>query len=280
MGPFISIIIPTYNSGKTLGSCLDSIVSQDYRAIEICIIDGQSTDQTIEIIEQYQKQYQFIHYISEKDQGIYDAMNKGIDRAKGEWLYFLGSDDTLFNSTVFTEIVGIINKNPRYLFFYGNVKMIGDTMWAKDGSVYAGFFDLTKILKHNISHQAIFYHKKLFAIHRNYNIKYKICADYDLNLDIFSKFPIRYANIVISNYRGGGLSSQITDVLFSNDYYKNIIQYFLKSLYKSQFKHIESHIIQQGKIDIQNFRFVRGLYLSGIGYRFKIIRHLCNRFSL
>jgi glycosyltransferase involved in cell wall biosynthesis len=102
--PIISIIIPTYNAGKTLRTCIDSVVSQNYRQKEIWIVDNQSDDGTISIINEYAALYTYIKYISGEDRGTYDAMNKGIGVAKGRWLYFLGSDDTLYDENVLSAI--------------------------------------------------------------------------------------------------------------------------------------------------------------------------------
>ncbi len=93
--PPISIIIVTYNAAKTLQASLDSIYRQKYPAIEIVMIDGASTDNTVEIIKQNADNLSY--WVSEKDAGIYDAMNKGIKHATGNWIYFLGADDVLFD---------------------------------------------------------------------------------------------------------------------------------------------------------------------------------------
>ena len=87
----LSIIIATYNAEKTLQRCLDSIIVQKSEEVELIIIDGGSTDNTVSIIK---RNYKIIDYwISEKDKGIYDALNKGIDKANGKWIQFVGSDD-------------------------------------------------------------------------------------------------------------------------------------------------------------------------------------------
>ena len=99
-----SIIIPTFNSEKTLDIALSSIVVQSYQNFEVLIIDGLSTDSTIDIAKKHQKVFPNIKIKSEKDNGIYDAMNKGIALAKGEWLYFMGSDDSLYNDDVLNQI--------------------------------------------------------------------------------------------------------------------------------------------------------------------------------
>ena len=87
----LSIIIPTFNSANTLRRALDSIIGQTLNDLEVLIMDGVSTDQTLDIAKTYNDNR--IRIFSEPDNGVYDAMNKGIDKASGEWLYFLGSDD-------------------------------------------------------------------------------------------------------------------------------------------------------------------------------------------
>ena len=100
--PRLSIIIPTFNSAKTLSRCLDSVISQSFTDWEVLMMDGVSNDDTIKIASSYQDSR--IQIYSEPDKGIYDAMNKGIDKAQGEWLYFLGSDDWLFNCNSLKDI--------------------------------------------------------------------------------------------------------------------------------------------------------------------------------
>src|SRR5580693_3513958 len=89
----ISIIIVTYNAAATLQVCLESIYSQSYKDLEIIVIDGQSTDGTVDILKQ--NTARLAYWKSEKDEGVYDAMNKGVKHLTGQWVYFLGADDEL-----------------------------------------------------------------------------------------------------------------------------------------------------------------------------------------
>ena len=109
--PLFSIIIPTFNAGKTLSFCLDSVLIQSFQDFEILIIDAVSSDNTMSIVEEYAAANTAITWISEKDKGIYDAMNKSISLAKGEWLYFLGSDDKLYDAEVLKKIMNSLNEN-------------------------------------------------------------------------------------------------------------------------------------------------------------------------
>jgi glycosyltransferase involved in cell wall biosynthesis len=203
----LSVIIPTYNSDKTLERCLNSLISQTYKDFQICIIDGDSSDQTIAIASDFRYHFSNIIIVSEKDSGTYDAMNKGINIAQGDWLYFLGSDDEIFDENVFADIFKNTYEKTNEII-YGNVIINGDTVWAKDGEIYNGQFDIDRLLTRNICHQSIFYRKRLFKKLGNYNLRYPICADWELNLRFFSVTESKYLDRIIAKFYGGGISSQ------------------------------------------------------------------------
>ncbi|MBB05367.1 MAG: glycosyl transferase [Pseudooceanicola sp.] len=226
MNYLITIIIPTYNCEKTIGDALDSILGQSIKEVEVLIVDGLSTDRTLEIVAQYQTKHANIVVHSEKDEGIYDAMNKGIGLAKGDWLYFMGSDDTLFENTTLEKVASTISLNNADLI-YGNVKIVGDTGWAKDGDIYDGKFATLKLLNKNISHQAIFYNTKFIKEYIGiFNKAYTICSDWDFNLRCWAKTEFYYVDIVIANFYSGGLSTNGSDPRFEKEYISNIQKYF------------------------------------------------------
>ena len=208
--PFYSIVIPTYNSGKTLNACLNNILSQTNPDFEILLMDGVSTDQTIEIANAYNDNR--IKICSEKDKGIYDAMNKGIERANGEWIYFLGSDDYFLNDTVLENLTRSINLD-ECDFVYGNV------LSPEYGEKYDGEFDQQKIIEKNICHQALFVRRKLLQSMGSFNIRYKLLADYDFNLRCMFNKKVRkkHVDLVIAYYAPAGSSSTITDEAFIKD---------------------------------------------------------------
>ena len=94
----ISIIIATFNAAKTLERCLQSIISQKQQEVELLVIDGQSNDETLTILEQYREHIDVI--ISEPDRGLYDAWNKGIRKSQGAWMWFIGADDYILPQAV------------------------------------------------------------------------------------------------------------------------------------------------------------------------------------
>lgn len=175
----ITVVIPTYNSAATIVVCLDSVINQNYSNAEIIIVDGISTDETISIVEKYSNKYSNIRWISEKDKGIYDAMNKGISLATGDWLYFLGSDDYILDNDVLSDVAKKLEYTQSDLVY-------GDAIVVSDGACRGGEFSLQKLLtKGNLCHQTIFYRKRLFSLLGNYNLKYPIIADWDFNIRCF-----------------------------------------------------------------------------------------------
>jgi len=124
MKPFISVVIPSFNKAKFIGKTLDSIVKQDYPALEVIIEDGGSTDGTLKIIEKYAKKYpDIISYESKKDNGQWDAINKGFKKAKGKILGYINADDLYLGGT-FAEIERLYRLNIDALWFAGRGNVI------------------------------------------------------------------------------------------------------------------------------------------------------------
>lgn len=199
--PVISVITPVYNAAAFLEKSIQSVIGQRYDNVEYIIIDGSSTDGTLDILQAYNTQIDY--WISERDQGIYDAMNKGIDAATGKWLYFLGADDILVNGL--HKIVPYL-KNSRHVY-YGNVYM------PRKNREYDGLFTWEKVIDKNICHQAIFYPRQLFQHHR-YDTRFKVLADYELNLRCWHEFPFRYIPILVAIHNDDGTSIHTVDEEF------------------------------------------------------------------
>ncbi len=223
MNPRISVIIPTYNAGKTVEAAIKSVVEQTYENIELIIADGLSKDNTAAIVSAYTKQYSNIVSIGEKDKGVYDAMNKAIARATGDWVFFLGADDIIYNNNtifkIFDNVRGDLNKTD---LIYGNVLL-------KDSrKIYAGPFTKWKLLRQNISHQAIFYKKSLFDKYGVFDLKYPLLSDYVFNLKLFSKKSLKkiYIPDIIAVYCEEGLSSTNRDLNFKKDWGQIVRQHY------------------------------------------------------
>ena len=230
--PKLSIIIPTFNSAASIEGCLRSIACQTFADYEIIVHDGGSSDATVEKIRNFQAANRAMNLdvFVETDKGPYDAMNKGVRRANGEWLYFLGSDDELCDANVLGAVFersDLTNSD----VVYGNVRMIGDASWAKNNSVYDGIFDLKKLLSRNICHQAIFYRAEFLREVGEYNINYAVCSDWDFNMRCWAKTRFRYVDIVVANFRTGGISAGEADERFMREVASNVLKYFGFSSY-------------------------------------------------
>jgi len=212
--PYLTIIIPTFRAEKTLHASLDSVLSQTFRDWEVLVMDGGSPDATLAIAQAAAGQDSRIRVFSAPDKGVYDAMNKGIREARGEWLYFLGSDDLLKNAKVLSTVFADV-EHASFDLLYGNV------VSPSYKGAYDGVFDYPKLLSRNVSHQAAFYRKTLFARLGDYNLRYKGYADWDFNIRCFSDagVRIRYIERTIACFGADGLSSRhdvpfLKEVLF------------------------------------------------------------------
>ena len=212
----LSIIIPTFNSANTLRRALDSIIGQTLNDLEVLIMDGVSTDQTLDIAKTYNGNR--IRIFSEPDNGVYDAMNKGIDKASGEWLYFLGSDDYLFSKDVLSKV---FEKK-----LDGIDILYGDVCAPQLDKRHYGEWSI-ETLPYNRCHQAIFYRKKIFEMTGLYNLKYSVLADYAINLQWFLRRDIKnlYCPISIASFTPGGYSEIIFDDAFYEDYEMILFRY-------------------------------------------------------
>lgn len=212
---FFSIIIPVYNSANTLPENLKSIASQSYSDYEIVFVDGGSTDETLKIIHDFKIANGNIctKLLSEPDKGIYDAMNKGLDLAAGEWLYFIGCDDRLCSSSVLAQVASEIAKENLDLV-YGNVQ------GAVSGTRYI-YNTRSKVLSVGIHHQSVFYRCSLFNDLGKYDMNFKIASDYHFTLKVFltDRYKTKYVDLDIAYYGEGGYSSRHFDYkLFSGHY--------------------------------------------------------------
>lgn len=225
--PRVTVVTVTYNAGKFLQTCIDSVKNQAFQDIEHLIFDGGSTDNTLEILH---SNPQIAYWRSEPDKGIYNAMNKAISHARGEWLLFLGADDTLLPG--FSELAALLGDQ--------NCIYYGESQWLH--MVHGGPFNHYRLAKFNICHQNMFYPRSVFD-HYQYNEDYKVSADYHLNILLFndSRFRFEFHPILVSIYAAGGFSSQNTDLSFNKDRDKIVRDNFGRLIYwrykLRQFRH-------------------------------------------
>lgn len=204
----VSVLTPCFNSVKTIEKTLECIEKQTYQKMEYIIIDGGSTDGTLELIEQHRarlpKQFTLI---SEKDQGIYDAMNKGIGLAKGRLIGIVNSDDWYEEDTV-EQIVKHYQGN-QYEVVYG---MQRTYLNRKEKATFIYHHDF--LPEQMITHPTCFVTKDAYKAFGVFDLKYRSAADYDLMLRFYESKRVVFTPIyqVLSNFQLGGMSSSQTGV--------------------------------------------------------------------
>lgn len=196
----ISIITVCYNSAEYFEEAIESVLSQDYENFEYIIIDGGSTDGTLDIIRKYEDR--LAYWVSEPDKGLYDAMNKGIAKASGDIVGMINSDDYYFPGAFKKVAAAFEGKNLDENIFWGDI-MHGDerVLGWRDWNVRRGAF---------APHPSMFCPKKIYDRIGTYSMDYKILADYDFMYRAINYYHIKniYLPESIAFFRPGGLASQ------------------------------------------------------------------------
>jgi glycosyltransferase involved in cell wall biosynthesis len=186
--PLISVITVCWNAAATIEKTLASIAGQTYTNVESVIVDGLSTDGTLDIVARYRNAS--TKFVSGKDGGIYDAMNKGIALATGDVLYFLNADDSFVDERVLADVAEAFAEDASRLLVYGNVVYAG----APPGIVYGRAtpfesFDVEEFLRKPFCHQAVFARRSLFESEGNFDTRFRYVADYEWYIKIFKTRP-------------------------------------------------------------------------------------------
>ena len=204
----VSIITVCYNSAGYIHTCIDSVVNQTYKDIEFIIIDGVSKDNTMEIVRSYGDK--ITQVVSEKDKGIYDAMNKGIGMATGEIVAILNSDDLYYDNQVIENVVNAF-KMSKAGALYADIVYINDGDLNTVVRYYSGKTLKLSDLAYGLAppHPAFFALKKCYDDFGTFHLKYPICADYDLMVRLMyvHKVPTTYLPLITTKMRTGGNSS-------------------------------------------------------------------------
>ena len=208
----VSIVTVSYNSAQTLGDTMKSVLEQTYHDIEYIVVDGGSTDNTIAIIHQYESQFgDRMKWVSEKDNGIYDAMNKGIQMATGDVVGILNSDDFFTSSDVIERMVaGFDSDNTDAV--YGDIHFIHDGNPEKCVRYYSSkpFRPLWLRFGFMPAHPSFYCRRELFDKAGLYKTDYKIGSDYEMMVRLFMVHKIRakYLPIDFVTMRTGGASTR------------------------------------------------------------------------
>ena len=192
--PRITVCIVVFNGRQHIFDALASVVNQTYSEIELLVVDGGSTDGTLDVLNEYAGK--ITQLVSEPDGGIYDAMNKACAMAQGDWLIFLGCDDILLDS-LDKIAIRLVDMSTVY---YGNV------IFRSTGRPYGGRFSKYRLMQSNICHQAIFYPKTIYKTN-SYTLKYRVLADYEYNLRLMGRgIKFEHMNIDVAVFDTTGAS--------------------------------------------------------------------------
>ena len=212
----LSIITINLNNAKGLQKTIESVISQTFTDYEYILIDGGSTDGSVSIIEAYSDK--ITYWVSEPDTGIYNAMNKGILQAKGEYCYFLNSGDTLYAETVLEKI---FYQNYTEDFIAGDLikkypeKNVKEKSIAYFRAKKGENLSLFNLFIGNIPHQSVFIRRKLFDQYGLYNENYTIVSDWRFLVQtiVFHGAKVKYIDLIVANFDMEGLSNSCMDLL-------------------------------------------------------------------
>lgn len=205
----VSIITATYNSESTIKSTIESILSQDYNNIEHIIVDGKSKDNTLHIIKSYGSKISKV--ISEPDNGIYDAMNKGINAASGDVIGILNSDDFFTSNDVISTIVKSFQNNNIDALF-GDIHFVDSNNLDKTVRYYSSSIFRPALFRFGFmpAHPSFYMKKSCYKKYGLYSLDYKIASDYDLLIRYLYKEKIKYEYVKkdFVTMRTGGVSTE------------------------------------------------------------------------
>jgi len=170
--PLITVITVVLNRAHCFEKCIQSVIAQSYDNVEFVVIDGASTDGTVELLNKYNNQIDY--WVSEPDMGLYYAMNKAVEIANGDWFYFIGSDDVLLDclSAIMPQL-----QDDQNIYY-------GDVFYIAKQRIFNGPFSQYRFHAKGINHQGMFFPRRVFATDR-YDTAYRVIADWDLNLRCF-----------------------------------------------------------------------------------------------
>ncbi len=214
--PLITIIIAVFNGAKTLQHCIDSVAQQTYPNKQLIIIDANSTDGTVDLLKA--NNHIINYWISEPDKGIYSAWNKGLLKAEGDWLCFLGADDYFWDAQVLEKMSQALEKVPSDIaVVYGQIMLLseeGDEMYLSGESWLTA--KQKYIQTPSIPHTATMHRRAFFEQHGNFDESFRIAGDYEMLLrELKSADAMFIPKLITAGMRQGGVSSNPKNSLLS-----------------------------------------------------------------
>jgi len=215
--PLISVIVAVYNGGTTLQQCIDSVASQTLQDVELIVIDGGSTDGTVDLL--ISNAAKLGYWISEPDKGIYNAWNKALRHANGEWICFLGADDYLWSSDALARMAEVLKTLPQETqIVYGQVMLLGvdDAPLYAVGAPYALKPGQRADVMGLPPHPGLMHRRAVFEERGGFDESFRIAGDTELLLRELQRAPALFVpGVIVAGMRQGGISSKPANVLKS-----------------------------------------------------------------
>lgn len=211
----VSIITATYNSSSTVQSSIESVIQQNHPNVEHLIIDGASSDSTVEIVKHFQKKHPQIVLHSDPDKGIYDALNKGVKLASGDIIGFLHSDDFFADSQTLSKVMQVLNDD-KIDGVFGDLKYVN----AEEPTKVIRYWKSKPFSPHLVkrgwmpAHPTLFLKREVYEKHGQFDLNLKIAADYDFMLRILkdNELNFEYLPEIITHMRVGGASNAVGNI--------------------------------------------------------------------
>ena len=266
----ISVITINYNNIKGLEYTIKSIENQTNQDFEFIVIDGGSNDGAKELIESNKR---INYWVSEKDTGVYNAMNKGIRQAKGKYVIFMNSGDAFYDDNTIKKIIPFLENETGIV--YGNSNYFDDkgVIGVMKAPVKLGF---KFFLNSGINHQAVFIKRQLFYDSFFYNEEYKICSDWDFFIRniCLNEVSYEHTNLIICNYNLDGISAKPENLSVYHQERKETFQKYFSAFYEDA---LQDEIILR---EVKTRRFQQFLTIKENKISWKIMRFVLNIFML
>jgi glycosyltransferase involved in cell wall biosynthesis len=199
--PLVTVITAVYNGQPYVAGCLESVLHQDYPNIEHIVLDGGSSDGTVDVLRKYEDRLAL--WKSEPDHGIYDAWNKGLAEARGEWICFLGADDELLPDAINAYMV-LAARNPNAEYLCSRVKLVDTSGYQKIIGGPWKWREFSKLMC--TAHVGSMHRRSLFDRLGTYDVSYRIVADYEFLLRAQRRLNTAFMPVETAMMRGGGVS--------------------------------------------------------------------------
>lgn len=268
--PLVSVVIPTFRSALLLPGALASLAAQRWRGFEVLISDGASDDGTLAVAEAWAGRLPALRIESRPDTGTYDAINRAVAMARGQWVLVLGSDDRLHDPDTLARAAQALRTSAAEVV-YGDVRMMhaaADGVPA--GARYAGPMPLERLLRANICQQSIFYRRRLLDRLGGFDLRYRVWADWALNLRAAFEQPMQWIDLVVADYAATGLSATRSDPVLQDELPELIRREFAARKGDRSLRPLSRHLLRQADALRRRGRWREGLAQLATWFRLRL----------